>query len=56
VAEGFPPGLAADDSVALRFEGTELVEAISVRSGARAYRVTPSGEEPIEPRLLLSGP
>lgn len=56
VAEGFPPGLAADDSVALRFEGTELVETISVRSGARAYRVTPSGEEPIEPRLLLSGP
>lgn len=56
VAEGFPPGLAADDSVALRFEGTELVETISVRSGARAYRVTPRGEEPIEPRLLLSGP
>jgi peptidase E len=56
VAEGFPPGLAADDCVALRFEGTELVETISVRAGARAYRVTASGEEPIEPRLLLSGP
>jgi peptidase E len=56
VADGFPSGLAADDCVALRFEGTELVETISVRPGARAYRVTPSGEEPIEPRLLLSGP
>jgi hypothetical protein len=56
VDDGFPPGLAADDCVALRFEGTELAEAISVRAGARAYRVTPSGEEPIEPRLLLSGP
>lgn len=55
VADGFPSGLAADDCVALRFEGTELVETISVRPGARAYRVTPSGEEPIEPRLL-SGP
>jgi peptidase E len=56
VADGFPSGLAADDCVALRFEGTELVETISVRPGARAYRVTPSGEEPIEPRLLFSGP
>jgi dipeptidase E len=52
VAEGFPPGLAADDGVALRFESTELAETISVRAGASAYRVTASGEEPIEPRLL----
>ncbi len=52
VAEGFPPGLAADDCVALRFDGRELAEAASSRPGARAYRVTPAGEEPIEPRLL----
>jgi dipeptidase E len=56
VAEGFPPGLAADDCVALRFEGTELAEVVSAREGARAYRVTPEGEEPIEPRLLGSRP
>ena len=52
VTEGFPPGLAADDCVALRFEGTELAEVASAREGSRAYRVTPGGEEPIEPRLL----
>jgi dipeptidase E len=52
VADGFPPGLAADDCVALRFEGTELAEVVSARSGAGAYRVTPEGEEPIEPRQL----
>ncbi len=55
VAEGFPPGLAADDGVALRFESTDLAEAVSVRPNARAYRVGAEGEEPIEPRLL-SGP
>jgi dipeptidase E len=54
VAEGFPPGLAADDSVALRFDGTELAEAVSVRAGAQAYRVTAAGEEPIGARVLGS--
>jgi dipeptidase E len=52
VADGFPPGLAADDGVALRFEGTELAETVSARAGARAYRVSRDGEEPIEPRVL----
>ena len=50
--DGFPPGLAADDCVALRFEGTELAEVVSARAGSRAYRVTPAGEQPIDPRLL----
>src|SRR5215217_1606677 len=50
VAEGYPPGLAADDCVALRFDGTELAEVASAREGSRAYRVTAGGEEPIEPR------
>ena len=52
VAEGFPPGLAADDCVALRFDGTELAEVVSPRPGARAYRVTDEREDPIEPQLL----
>jgi dipeptidase E len=52
VGEGFPSGLAADDCVALRFDGPELAEVVSSRAGSRVYRVTPEGEEPIEPRLL----
>jgi dipeptidase E len=52
VAEGYPPGLAADDCVVLRFDGTELAEVASARAGSGAYRVTPEGEERIEPRLL----
>jgi peptidase E len=52
VADGFPPGLAADDCVALRFKGAELAEVVSARAGARAYRVTASGEEPIDTRQL----
>jgi peptidase E len=52
VAEGFLPGLAADDCVALRFDGTELAEVVSARAGARAYHVRAGGEEPIEARLL----
>ena len=50
--EGFPPGLAADDCVGLRFDGKELAEVVSSRAGSRAYRVTAEGEEPIEPRYL----
>jgi peptidase E len=52
VADGFPPGVAADDGVALRFDGTELVEVVSAREDARAYRVTAEGEEPLEARGL----
>jgi len=52
VGEGFPAGLAADDCVALRFDGIELAEVVSSRAGSRAYRVTPEGEEPLEARLL----
>jgi len=39
VAEGFPGGFAADDGAALYFRGIELVEAVSSRPGAGAYRV-----------------
>jgi dipeptidase E len=56
VADGFPPGLAADDCVALRFDGIELAEVVTARPGAAAYRVSARGEEPIEARPLFSGP
>jgi peptidase E len=52
VREGFPPGLAADDRVALHFDDTELAETVTSRAGSRAYRVSAEGEEPIEPRRL----
>jgi dipeptidase E len=52
VRDGFPAGLAADDCVALRFDGTELAEVVSSRDGSHAYRVTPDGEDPLEARLL----
>src|ERR1700756_2660982 len=38
---GFPPGVAADDGVALHYDGSELVEAVTCRPGAAAYRVSP---------------
>jgi dipeptidase E len=47
-----PPGYAADDDAAFHFEGTELREVVSQREGARGYRVTAEGEEPLEVRLL----
>jgi dipeptidase E len=52
VADGFPPGLAADDGAALHFVGSELEEVVAVAEGARAYRVGPGVETPIEPRVL----
>ena len=39
LAEGFPPGLANEDFVGLRFEGTELAEVVTSRPDATAYRV-----------------
>jgi peptidase E len=52
VAGGFPSGFAADDCAALHFVGTELREVVASRAGARAYRVEPTGETPIDARLL----
>ena len=52
VADGFPPGIAADDAVALHYVGTELTEVVTTRADSRAYRVEPGKETPIEPRLL----
>lgn len=39
VRAGLPAGWAADDGAAIHFSGTEPVEAVSSRAGARAYRV-----------------
>lgn len=36
------PGLAADDGAAIVFDGTTLVEVVSERAGATAYRVEPT--------------
>lgn len=52
VGGGFPPGIAVDDGVAVRYEGTTLVEVVSCRPGARAYRVEPGTEAPLEARVL----
>ncbi len=52
VDDGFPPGYAADDGAALHFVGTELRGVVSSREAARAYRVEPGSETPIEPRAL----
>jgi len=52
VANGFPPGYAADDAVALRFEGTELAEVVAVAPGKHAYRVEPGVEERLDVRVL----
>jgi dipeptidase E len=50
--EGFPAGIAIDDDVGVRFDGTELTEVVASREGATAYRVSAAGEEPLEARLL----
>jgi dipeptidase E len=39
IGQGFPPGYAADDGVAMHFQGNDLVEAVSSRPDAYAYRV-----------------
>jgi hypothetical protein len=44
--------VAADDDVALRYEGTELAEVVSAREGAQAYRVEAGGEAVLQARPL----
>lgn len=49
-------GYATEDGVGLHFVGAELNEAVSIRAGARAWKVLPAAdgylEEPITPRLI----
>jgi dipeptidase E len=52
VRGGFPGGIAIDDDVAVRFDGTQIAEVVTSREGARAYRVGAEREEPLEARLL----
>jgi len=52
IDEGFPPGIAADECVALHYEGTELIEVVTPREGATAYRVQPGSETPLDARLI----
>ena len=52
VAGGFPPGIAADDAVALHYVGTELHEVVAASADAHAYRVEPGNEIALEPRVL----
>ncbi len=51
VGEGLPAGFAVDDGAALVFAGTELLQVVSSRPSARAYRVERSGDSVVE--LLL---
>jgi peptidase E len=51
VAGGFPAGYAADDQVALRFDGEDLAECVTAREGAVAWRVERDGDEVVERRL-----
>ena len=53
VADGFPPGLAAEDGVGLVFEGTELVEAVSWREDGAAWRLSASDGSVSEERLAV---
>ncbi|RKT86562.1 Peptidase E [Saccharopolyspora antimicrobica] len=53
IADGtLPPGYATDDGVGLLYRGTDMVEALSERDGAGAYRVerAPDGTA-VETRL-----
>jgi dipeptidase E len=52
VDDGFPPGYAADNDVALHFSGRDFVEAVALREGPAAYRVQPGAETRIEARVL----
>lgn len=45
VGEGsLPPGIAVDDHAAAVFDGPDLVEVVTAREGATAYRVEPDGQ------------
>jgi peptidase E len=51
IAGGMQAGYAADDGAALHFHGENLVEVVSSRAQAGAYRVERIGERVVETRL-----
>ncbi len=53
IGAGLPEGIAADDGVGLHYAGTELVEIVTCRPGAAAYRVTREAEEKLPARELV---
>jgi peptidase E len=52
VRDGFPPGIALDDSAGAHYVGTELHAVLASSANARGYRVGPDGEQPLETRIL----
>jgi peptidase E len=56
VSHGFPPGLAAEDGVALHFVGNRFKQAVASIKGKKAYRVSLVGgkvvEQPLKVRYL----
>jgi peptidase E len=46
-----PAGYAADDGVALRFEGRRLADIVAIRAGVSAWRVDRAGGQPRETPL-----
>jgi dipeptidase E len=48
VGDGMRAGFAAEDGVALHFEGTRLKQVVSSRRGGCAYRVEPAGGGVVE--------
>lgn len=52
VADGFPPGYAADDGAAAVFGADGFVEAITQRDGASVWRVGPDGSQTVSTRRL----
>jgi peptidase E len=51
IAGGMQAGYAADDGAALHFSGADLIEVVSSRPQAAAYRVERTGEDVAESRL-----
>jgi len=52
VANGFPAGIALDDTAAARYAGTELVEVVASSPDTGGYQVGPGGETPLPVRAL----
>ncbi len=51
VADGFPAGYAIDDDAAMHFRGSDVVEVVTGREGATAYRVERQAGHVVERRL-----